>query len=178
MSLNKVMLIGNLTRDAEIRQAGQNQLAVFGLATSERFRKEDGTVSESVEFHDVTLWGNTGIYPYLKKGQALYVEGSIKTNEWTGNDGVKRTAKVIKAHVAQLLGSRPQQQPQAAQPQQPQYQQAAMPPAPPTRRATPPVPPITQPPMPPQQPQYQQAPPPQMNDYTDYGGQYADDLPF
>jgi len=183
MSVNKVILVGNLARDAEVRQVGQSQVAKFGLATSERFRKQDGTVGESTEFHNIELWGNAGVYPYLVKGQTLYVEGSIKTDKYVGNDGQERTATKIKAFTVQLVGPRPQQ----AAPAAPQYAQQpafpgypAAPAAPAPRRAAPPVPPVPPaPPVPqPGVPQYaQQA----AHDYAQEQaapGASFDDLPF
>ena len=144
MSVNKVILIGNLTRDAEVRQVGQNQVAKFGLATSEKYRGSDGEVKETTEFHNIELWGNAGVYPYLRKGQTLYVEGSIRTEKYTGNDGQERTTVKIKAFTVQLVGARPAQSaPAPAAPQyaaQPAY--PAYPAAPAPRRAAPPVPPI------------------------------------
>ena len=155
MSVNLVILVGNLTRDAEVRTVGQQQVAKFGLATSERFRKQDGTQGESTEFHNIELWGNTGVYPYLVKGQSLYVQGSIKTDRFTGQDGQERTAVKIKAFSVQLLGPKPQQAapaapqypgyaPQYAQPQapayHPQYRTAPAPPVPPVPPAPAPAP--------------------------------------
>ena len=142
MSVNLVILIGNLTRDAEVRTVGQNQVAKFGLATSEKFRKQDGTIGENTEFHNVELWGQAGVHQYLVKGQQVYVQGSIKTDRWQAEDGSERTALKIKAFSVQLLGSRPQQSaPAAPSP----YPQGFVPtPAPPqTRRApAPPAPPV------------------------------------
>ena len=145
MSVNKVILIGNLTRDAEVRTVGQNQVAKFGLATSEKYRGSDGEVKEATEFHNIELWGNTGVYQYLRKGQTLFVEGSIRTEKYTGNDGQERTTVKIKAFTVQLVGARPQQSAPAApqyapQPAYPAYPTAPAAPAP--RRAAPPVPPI------------------------------------
>ena len=189
MSVNLVILVGNLTRDAEVRTVGQQQVAKFGLATSERFRKQDGTQGESTEFHNIELWGNTGVYPYLVKGQSLYVQGSIKTDRFTGQDGQERTATKIKAFSVQLLGPKPQQAapaapqypgyaPQYAQPQAPayppQYRTAPAPPVPPV----PPAPPAPAPA--PQQaslPLYaQQAGHEYAQDAAPSGGDY-DDLP-
>ena len=172
MSVNKVILVGNLTRDAEVRTVGQNQVAKFGLATSERFRGTDGAVKEATEFHNVELWGNAGVYPYLTKGQTLYVEGSIRTDKYIGNDGQERTAVKIKAFTVQLIGARPQQSAPAApaapqyapQPAYPAYPTAPVAPAP--RRAAPPMPPIppAAPAPVPAAPQYAQQAAPQMFD--------------
>ena len=126
------MGIGNLTRDAEVRTVGQSQVAKFGLAISEKFKKQDGTVSETTEFFDVELWGQAGVHQYLVKGQQAFVEGSIRTQQWTGNDGQTRKSTFIRATSIQLLGQRPQQPAQApvqSPRQQPvqQYQQPSAP---------------------------------------------------
>lgn len=130
MSINKFIGIGNITRDAEIRNVGDLPVAKFGLAMSERYRKRDGDYGENTEFINVELWGQAGVYQYLVKGQMVYVEGSIKTDKWQGQDGQQRSETKIRAVTVQLLGSRPQTQQQAhqpapqPQPQYPQYQQA------------------------------------------------------
>lgn len=145
MSINKFIGIGNITRDAEVRTVGQSQVAKFGLAMNERYKKQDGTMAETTEFIDVEYWGNAGVHQYLVKGQMVYVEGSIRTEKWTGQDGQPRYTTKIRAMSVQLLG-RPQQTQTAPAPQ-PQYQQAPAP-----------QPQYNQAP-----PQYQQAPAPQPN---------------
>lgn len=186
MSINKVICIGNLTRDAEVRTVGQNQVAKVGLAMTEKFRKQDGTIGENTEFIDIEVWGQAGVYPYLLKGQMVYVEGSFKTQKWTGQDGAQHQQTFIKAASIQLLGPRPQAQQPAAAPRAaapaPQYpaappqgyapqQQAPAPPAypqyPPHTAAPAPVPQRPAPPTPPApQPQGATAAAP------------TDDLPF
>lgn len=150
MSVNKVILIGNLTRDAEVRTVGQNQVAKLGLATSNKYRNASGETVEETEFHTVELWGNAGVHPYLVKGQLVFVEGSIKTDKWTDQQGEERSLVKIKAFTIQLLGSRPaprQQEPQAQPPMSRQMYQSS------TAQA----PSYNQPPMP---PQYRQPQPP------------------
>lgn len=127
MSYQIVILQGNLTRDAEVRQVGQNQVAQFSVATSRRFKKADGSVGEESEFHDIELWNQTGVFPYLKKGTALLVQGEIKTDKWTDQQGQQRSTKKIRAAVVQLCGPRPQAAAPAPQPAAPQYQQAPAP---------------------------------------------------
>ena len=145
MSVNKVILIGRLTRDAEVRAAGQKQVASFSVATSEKFKDQSGEMRENSEFHDCELWGNEGVYQYLKKGQEVFVEGSIKTDKWTDQNGQEKSKKKIRVFSLQLTGSRPQtQQAAPAQPAyQPQPQYAQQPQYAP------------QPQYPPQQPAYQ-----------------------
>lgn len=149
MSVNRVILIGNLTRDAEVRTVGQNQVARFGLATSNKYRNASGEAVEETEFHNVELWGNAGVHRYLLKGQQVYVEGSIKTDRWQDNQGGEHSVVKIKAFTLQLLGSRPaapqqpvMQQQAPAYPPQPGYGQQAFnrtpsaPPTPPTPQRT------------------------------------------
>lgn len=177
MSYQIVILQGNLTRDAEVRQVGQNQVAQFSVATSRRFKKADGSVGEESEFHDIELWNQTGVFPYLKKGTALLVQGEIKTDKWTDQQGQQCSTKKIRAAVVQLCGPRPQAAAPASQPAAPQYQQA---PAPRPQYA-----PQPQAPAPAPQPTYPQyAPQPQAPapQYEQQGApmppQSGDDLPF
>lgn len=113
-SVNLVILVGNIGADADVRTVGQNQVAKFRLATTERFRKQDGDTVETTEWHTIELWGSAGIYPYLVKGQQVYVRGSIRTEEWTGNDGHTRTDKKIRALDIQLIGDSRKKQDQPA----------------------------------------------------------------
>lgn len=194
MALNRFMGIGNLTRDVEVREVGQNKVARFAIAMNEKYRKQDGTMAETTEFMEVEYWGNSGVFQYLTKGQMVYVEGSIRTEKWTGNDGVERSTTKLRAREIQLLGSR-QQQPQQTSAQQqapaPQQYQRPDPPRPQTPR--PPVPQPQRPPMPHAPQQYQQpAPQPSPNPYQNfsqpsasgygqqvsYGDAYQEDLPL
>lgn len=193
MSYQKVILQGNLTKDAEVRQVGNSQVALICVATSERYKKADGTIAEETEFHDVEIWNMAGVTPYLTKGASVLVEGRIKTDKWNDNQGVAHEKKKIRADVLRLCGPRPQAAapaPQAAPqyggqpaPQygaapapQPQYAQVPQPPQPqyaPAPAAAP-APQYGQQPAPPApQPQYQQAPTPPAGTT---GG--TDDLPF
>lgn len=192
MSYQVVIIQGNLTRDAEIRQVGQNTVASIGVATSRRFKKQDGTIVEETEFHNVEYWNAGAVQQYLVKGQSVLVQGEIRTEKWQDQQGNNRETKKIRASILQLCGSprqqgqQPQQYAQAPMPPQapaaPQYAQAPVPPpAQPQYQA--PQPPAApqyqqpQPPMPPQpgQPGNQQYPPMNSPQYTQGG---TDDLPF
>lgn len=127
MSYQVVILQGNLTRDAEVRQVGQNTVASFGVATSRKLKKQDGTIAEETEFHDVELWNNNGVYQYLTKGASVLVQGEIKTDKWTDQNGQQRERKKIRASIIQLCGSRQQAAPQG-QPAYPPQGQPAYPP--------------------------------------------------
>ncbi len=130
MSLNKVILIGNVGKDPEVRYLDQNvqnqaKVASFPLATTERFRDRNGEVRENTEWHNIVVWRNSADYveKWVKKGAQLYVEGKIRTRSWDGQDGQKRYTTEIVADNIQLLGKRPDEAGQggyqpAAQPQQ------------------------------------------------------------
>lgn len=177
------MGIGNLTRDVEVREVGQNKVARFAIAMNEKYRKQDGTMAETTEFMEVEYWGNSGVFQYLTKGQMVYVEGSIRTEKWTGNDGVERSTTKLRAREIQLLGSRQQQPQQTPAPQQapaPQQYQRPVPPRPQTPR--PPVPQQYQQPAPQPSPNpYQNFSQPSASGYgqqVSYGDAYQEDLPL
>jgi len=109
-SVNKVILIGNLGRDPELRytQGGQ-AVANFTLATTERFSGRDGGErQERTEWHRVTAWGRTAelCAQYLSKGRSVYVEGRLQTREWEDKEGQKRRTTEIVALSVQFLGGR------------------------------------------------------------------------
>lgn len=93
MSLNKVQLIGNLTRDPEARStpSGQ-QVTTFSVATNRAWTSQTGEKQERSEFHNIVAWGKLAdiASKYLAKGRRVYVEGRLQTRDWTGQDGVKR----------------------------------------------------------------------------------------
>ena len=153
MSYQQIIIQGNCTRDAEVRQVGQSQVAKIGVAVSEKFKGRDGQIQESTEFFDVEIWDKAGVYPYLVKGQSVLIVGQQKTDKWQDQQGQNRESKKIRAQVVQLCGPRPQAQSQA--PAQPAYQAPA--PAPAYNQPAPP--PQYQQPAPAPAPQY--APPAQ-----------------
>ena len=93
MNLNKAMIIGNVTRDPELKStpSGQN-VASFSVATNLVWTDKSGTQQKKVEFHNVIAWRKLAeiCSKYLKKGSKVYIEGRLQTTDWTGNDGVKR----------------------------------------------------------------------------------------
>jgi single-strand DNA-binding protein len=104
--LNKIMLIGNIGRDAEIRQTdGGASVANFSIATNEKWKDRDGELQERVEWHKVVLWGKAveAIGQYLVKGKQVYVDGSIQTRKWKDRDGNDRTTVEVKANQVKLL---------------------------------------------------------------------------
>jgi len=93
MDLNKVMVIGNMTRDPELRATPTGrQVASFSIATNRVWTDANGQKQKQAEFHNIVFWGKLAEIcgQYLKKGQKVYVEGRLQTREWTGQDGVKR----------------------------------------------------------------------------------------
>ncbi len=91
--LNRVMLIGNLTRDPETRTTTTGQtVSSFGLATTRMWKDQAGAKQEKTEFHNVVAWGKLAELcgQYLAKGRKAYVDGHLQTRDWTGDDGVKR----------------------------------------------------------------------------------------
>ena len=109
-SLNKVMLIGNLGRDAETRHTPNGTAVVnFSLATTRRFKDQaTGEWRDETEWHRVVLWRGENVAPYLTRGKKVYVEGRLKTRSWDAQDGQKRytTEVICDAFGLMLLGSR------------------------------------------------------------------------
>ena len=100
MSLNKVMLIGNVGKDPEVRYLeGNAKVATFRLATSERYRDRDGNMREMTEWHTVTVWRTAAdlVEKYVRKGTQLYVEGRLRTRSWNDKSGNTRTVTEIAA---------------------------------------------------------------------------------
>lgn len=111
MSLNKVMLIGRLGKDPEVKTVGQTQVANFTVATSEKYTK-DGVQQEKTEWSAVQAWGKLAEIAgkYLKKGSQVYVEGKLSTRSYDDKQGVKKYVTEIVANTVQFLDSKPQTQ--------------------------------------------------------------------
>ena len=106
-SVNKVILVGNLGRDAELRYTpGGAAVATINMATTEVWNDKGGQRQEKTEWHRVILWGKTAesLNEYLTKGKQIYVEGRIQTREWTDKDGKQARTTEIKADRVVLLG--------------------------------------------------------------------------
>ena len=160
MSLNKVMLIGNVGRDPEVRyldgnnpNSGTTKVAQFTLATTERYRDRNGERRENTEWHNIVAWRNSAdvAEKFIRKGTQIYIEGKLRTRSWTDQSGNKRFTTEVAVDNLQLLGKRDpaagpstpstssgtgyQQQPanppqQSYQPQQPSFPQPAPQPQP------------------------------------------------
>jgi single-strand DNA-binding protein len=110
-SVNKVILIGNLGRDPEVRYTPSGTaVANFSLATTENWTNKDGEKQSRTEWHRIEAWGRLGEIcgEYLSKGSQVYIEGSIRTDEWEDQEGNKRQTAKIRAWRMQMLGSRAQ----------------------------------------------------------------------
>ena len=109
MSLNKVLLIGNVGKDPEIRHLESGaSVASFTLATSERYRDRGGELRENTEWHNIVAWRQLADLAanYIKKGTQIFVEGTIRTRSWDDQTGAKRYTTEIMANSIQLLGRR------------------------------------------------------------------------
>jgi single-strand DNA-binding protein len=108
-SLNEVNLIGNLTRDPEMRYTPQGTaVCTIGLATNRSWQTESGEKKEDVEFHRIVAWSKLAeiCSQLLAKGRKVYIKGRLQTREWSGDDNVKRTTTEIVASEMILLDSR------------------------------------------------------------------------
>ncbi len=131
--INKVILVGNVGLDPEVRALDSGvKVARVRLATTERYTdRQTNEVKEQTEWHTVTLWRNLAdvVDKYVHKGSQIYVEGSLRTREWTDKDNQKRYTTEIVATDMKLLGRRNDAQPsQVVQESvQPAYQAPAQP---------------------------------------------------
>ncbi|MBA4408479.1 MAG: single-stranded DNA-binding protein [Bacteroidota bacterium] len=108
MSVNKVILVGNVGRDPEIRHLDKGvAVARFSLATTENYTAKTGEKVSNTEWHNIVAWRGLAevAEKYVKKGSQLYIEGRLKTNTYE-KDGVKHYATEISADTMQLLGKR------------------------------------------------------------------------
>ncbi len=104
--LNKVILIGNLGQDPELKNAGGQDLLKLRIATTERYKAKTGEWTERTEWHSVVMWGKRAepLSRILEKGRAVYIEGSIQYRQYEAKDGSTRYATDIRAHNLILLG--------------------------------------------------------------------------
>lgn len=103
---NKIILVGNLTRDVELRYLPSGSaVAKIGIATNRRFKKQDGSQGEEVCFVDVNLFGRTAeiANQYLKKGSKILIEGRLVLESWTDQSGQKRSKHSVTAESLQML---------------------------------------------------------------------------
>ncbi len=111
-SVNKIIIVGNLGRDPEIRfTANGDCIANLSIGTTDKWKdKSSGEVKEATEWHRVSVFGKSAEYlqNYAKKGSQIYVEGSLRTRKWQDKDGQDRYSTEVRADDVQLLGSRSQ----------------------------------------------------------------------
>lgn len=183
--INKVILVGNVGQDPEIRYTGDvnngAKVATIRLATTERYRDRNNNLQEHTEWHTINAWRGQAdvVEKYVKKGTQLYIEGRLRTRSWEDQTGSKRYTTEVLADTIQLLGRKPEGQQGGYQTpgqpagyqtpgQQPTYQQR---PAQPTYQQQPAYQQPGYPQQPVQQPMQPQ-PKPMMEEQPD------DDLPF
>lgn len=110
LSLNRAQILGNLTRDPEMRFTPNGQaVSSFSVATNRKWKGRDGAPDgEDTQYHDIVVWGKQAeaVTPMLKKGGPVFVEGRLQTRNWEGQDGVKRYKTEIVADNVIVLGSR------------------------------------------------------------------------
>ena len=169
--INKVILIGNVGQDPEVRYTGDAsngaKVATIRLATTERYRDRNGNLQEHTEWHNVVVWRNQAdvVEKYVKKGTQLYIEGRIRTRSWDDQSGNKRYTTDIVADTLQLLGRRPESNGQQGGYQPQGYQQPVQQFQQPMQQA-----------YAPQQPSYAPQQPAAPQNIADNGPE--DDLPF
>ena len=108
MGVNKVILIGNLGADPEVRYTPSGKaVANFRIATSEQWTNKDGEKEERTEWHRIVAWGRLGEIcgEYLHKGRQVYVEGRLQTRAWEDRDGNKKYTTEVVAQTMQMLGA-------------------------------------------------------------------------
>lgn len=110
-SFNRVVLVGNLTRDVELKYTkSQTAIADLGLAINEKYKNASGEMVEDVVFVDVTLWGRTAEVAgeYLAKGSQVLVEGRLKLDTWENEKGEKRQKLKVTGENIRMLGGKPE----------------------------------------------------------------------
>lgn len=109
MMFNRVVMLGNLTRDCELRYLPNGgAVCTTGIATNRKFKKQDGSQGEEVCFVDITFFGRTAeiANQYLSRGKKVLVEGRLKLDQWTDQSGVKRSKHSITVETLQMIDSK------------------------------------------------------------------------
>ncbi len=108
-SLNLVQLIGNLTKDPEVKYTGSGTaVASFSIATNRSWKNQEGNIEEAVEFHNIVAWGKLGEIcgQYLKKGTKVYLQGSLTTRSWQDDAGVTKYKTEVRVDEMIILDSK------------------------------------------------------------------------
>ena len=130
-SVNKVILVGRLGKDPEVRYTGGGKaVANFSIATDESYKNNDGEKVEKTEWHNIVVWGNSVeafVQKYLHKGDMVYVEGKLQTRSWDDKDGNKKYTTEINVNDIKALVTKNSGQPAQAKPttNKPAQRQAA-----------------------------------------------------
>ena len=106
-SLNKVLLMGNLTRDPEVRYTPKGTaVGDLGLAVNDSYKAQDGTIKETVTFINVEVWGRQAetCKQYLSKGRPVFIEGQLRLDQWETPQGEKKSQLRVRADRVQFLG--------------------------------------------------------------------------
>lgn len=115
-SINKVILIGNITRDPELKKTANGQsIVTFGLATNREWASSKGEKHSLAEYHNLVAWGKLAeiCHQYLKKGKLIYVEGYLKTRSWDSPEGVKIFKTEVVVYDMIMLEKRPKEEEEA-----------------------------------------------------------------
>ena len=106
-SMNKVILIGRLGQDPELKEFTNGNMAKFSIATSEKWKDNDGNAKEKTEWHNIVVWGKTAEFAgeWLKRGQLVSIEGKLQTRDWE-SDGVTKYMTEIVADTITMLGGK------------------------------------------------------------------------
>lgn len=130
MSYNRVILVGNLTRDCELKylQSG-SAVATTGIATNRKFKNQNGEQKEEVMFIDLTFYGRTAeiANQFLKRGSKVLVEGKLRLDSWTDQNGNKKSKHSITVENLQMLGSKNENEPKVTYEDKPMHQQDDVP---------------------------------------------------
>jgi single-strand DNA-binding protein len=120
MGINKVILVGNVGKDPEVRHLDNGvAVASFPLATSETYKNKENQKVTNTEWHNIVIWRGLAdvVEKYVKKGSSLYIEGKIRTRSWDDKDGNKRYTTEIVADNMQMLGAKQSNEESAAAPE-------------------------------------------------------------
>jgi len=110
-SVNKVILVGNLTREPELRHTSNKKaVCVIGLATNRNWTDENGQKHEEPEYHRLVAWDKLAetCHRYLRKGRKIYAEGQLQTRSFTGEDGIEKHATEIVLEKMEMLDKMPE----------------------------------------------------------------------
>ncbi len=112
-SVNKVILVGNVTWDPELKHTENNKsVCSFGLATNRNWTSGEGEKREETDYHRIVAWGKLGeiCHQYLRKGRLVYVEGRLHSRSFTDNEGITKSATEIVIDDMQMLDKKPQEE--------------------------------------------------------------------